>query len=842
MTRPRLPSIRSQIALLVLACALPALIAFAAVVRELYVRERSALIDDSRQRAHNIALALDAELVQLQYQAALLDPAPGAQAAALDAWRSHASALLGAHIGASQIMLSDLQGQPLRHTGSTLPAAMGPDRNPRRLQALWSRPQATLSRLDDSPTSPLLLDLPLMAGGQLRYALTLLLPPEPISHLLATERRSPQQVVVLYDAQGRVLVSTSAPAAGQLTALTPALATQLAHTASTVQPASDAAGADIHLAASRAPRSGLIITIATPQALAIQQLQAAILPIALLMGALLLGGMVLAWRVGGRIARTVRELLPGAATGASAPSFREAQQVGAAFSALHADLRHHRRQLETLVAERTNQLERSRAQLDTLYATAPVGLSYVDSALRIVRINDFLAALNNRSVTDHLGLPIGELIADPEVRRQVLRDYRTVIESGQALTGIERSGYTAASPQQLCHWVISYYPQFGSDGKLSAITSLLLDITPQKRVETELHASKQLLKSVVENVPAMIFLKRASDLRYDLFNRYGAQLLGIPAEHIIGRNDAELISQEQAASFRAVDLQVLDSDQVLEIADEPLTGADGALHHLTTRKVALRDDQGRATHVLGMSLDITERKQAEQVLQATTARLAQSEHFVRAVTDNLPGMVAYWDATLRCRFANRYFLEWHQQDAQQIHGALMPDVMGAEAFATSAPFVDAALAGQPQGFPGQLAWPSGELSYTWTNYIPDLDAQAVVRGFFVLVSDVTELKETEFHLQQLNDELILARDRAEAASRAKSAFLANMSHEIRTPMNAIIGLTRLLEEAPLPERERSQLGKIQLATQSLLGVVNDVLDFSRIEAGQLQLEQTRFQL
>src|SRR6202007_2152045 len=100
-------------------------------------------------------------------------------------------------------------------------------------------------------------------------------------------------------------------------------------------------------------------------------------------------------------------------------TFREAQQVGAAFHALDADLRRHRQQLETLVAERTGQLEKSRTQLETLYASAPVGLSYVDNELRIVRINDYLAALNARPVTEHLGCHIGDMIADPETRRLV---------------------------------------------------------------------------------------------------------------------------------------------------------------------------------------------------------------------------------------------------------------------------------------------------------------------------------------------------------------------------------------------------------------------------------------
>nr|WP_307727794.1 response regulator [Massilia sp. TS11] len=93
---------------------------------------------------------------------------------------------------------------------------------------------------------------------------------------------------------------------------------------------------------------------------------------------------------------------------------------------------------------------------------------------------------------------------------------------------------------------------------------------------------------------------------------------------------------------------------------------------------------------------------------------------------------------------------------------------------------------------------------------------------------------------------ITARKQAEAAllasHRAKSEFVANMSHEIRTPLNAILGLARLLEEGQLARRERGYVAKIRLAAHSLLGIVNDVLDFSRIEAGQLELERTAFVL
>ena len=133
----------------------------------------------------------------------------------------------------------------------------------------------------------------------------------------------------------------------------------------------------------------------------------------------------------------------------------------------------------------------------------------------------------------------------------------------------------------------------------------------QSDLETQLRQAKLLFESMVEHMPVVVFLKRASDLRIELVNRAAEQFFGYPRSHLLGKTNHDLWPGTEGDAFTAADRAVLASPAVLDIPKEPVTDANGETRYLHTWKVALRDEQGEPTHLLGIAADITASIQAE---------------------------------------------------------------------------------------------------------------------------------------------------------------------------------------------------------------------------------------
>ncbi|TFY98013.1 response regulator [Ramlibacter rhizophilus] len=357
---------------------------------------------------------------------------------------------------------------------------------------------------------------------------------------------------------------------------------------------------------------------------------------------------------------------------------------------------------------------------------------------------------------------------------------------------------------------------------LLALASWLL-MSAQSRARqlaAEMTADLQRMARVVERTSRAVL---GLDLQGHILwaNAGFERLTGLGALECVGRQASTLpeIAGVDPAARRELQVAILRREARRFEVENQLR--DGVRYWTDNELQPTRDNEGRVSGFICIATDITRRKQAE-------LRLQDSEHLMRIIADNLPGRVSYWDRDRRCRFVNRRFCEVFRRSPETLKGQpLSAEIFGEAFYEELLPHVERVLQGEPQYFEHEATDAAGRTTTWQLHYLPDQES-GEVRGFFVLALDVTELRR--------------ARDHAVEASQAKSRFLSSMSHEIRTPLNAVMGMLALLRGTALDTRQRDYADKAGRAAQSLLALLNDILDLAKIEAGKMSLAPRVFAL
>ena len=282
----------------------------------------------------------------------------------------------------------------------------------------------------------------------------------------------------------------------------------------------------------------------------------------------------------------------------------------------------------------------------------------------------------------------------------------------------------------------------------------------------------------------------------------------------------------------------------------------GFYGHQTTARNWTRDEISLVEEVASQTWDAIRRADARAKLRTLNEqleeRVAQQTRDIRLITDALPVLIAFVDRNYIYRFANRAYEDWFYLRPEEVIGRTIMELMGPQEFELRRDAVNKVMAGEQVQF--ELPWPhrDGRHRISDIRYLPRRDANEAVEGFYIFVLDITERVEASDRLRAVNsrlEEQVEVQERlgeqlrhrtmdAEAANRAKSSFLANMSHELRTPLSAIIGYAEMISEEIEDGTEAPDLArdvtKIEGNARHLLGLINDVLDLSKVESGKME--------
>ncbi len=366
-------------------------------------------------------------------------------------------------------------------------------------------------------------------------------------------------------------------------------------------------------------------------------------------------------------------------------------------------------------------------------------------------------------------------------------------------------------------WGVSSMERITFEGQPAALT-WVIDITERKQAEALVRQKEEQFRAILEASPIGVMISGRGG-RHLYSNARWRELGGVRDDQVDDLDVRVFYKDDEQQKLVAAILHEHASVRDLEVEVRRLDGAPLWLL-LTMERMTFEGQPA----TLSWYYDYSERKRAAEELQ-------QSRQALQAVMDAVPATISVKDHTLQYTFTNRYWREMagdlasKGQAASAIYGSSYQDSpsqkMDLRVFETNegiAPFE-------------QRVSPVGRPQRDWHIIkAPIKDGGGKATHVVTVAFDISDRKRAE-------EELRLAKEKAEAATQAKSTFLATMSHEIRTPMNGVLGMLELLQQTSLNEEQSELTDIVRDSASSLLKIIDDILDFSKIEAGKIDIER-----
>ena len=474
-------------------------------------------------------------------------------------------------------------------------------------------------------------------------------------------------------------------------------------------------------------------------------------------------------------------------------------------------------------------LEQERLLLHAILDSTPNEVYFKDRDSRFIAVSQSKARKHGLEPADLIGKSDAEMFSGQHAR-EALRDEQRIMRTGRAVINLEEVETWLDRPDT---WALtSKMPLRDSGGAIIGTFGISRDITVQKRIEESLKREQFLFNLLLRTIPDNIYFKDRQS-RFIRINEPMAHLFGLrDASEALGKRDSDYFTGEHAHQAYEDEQRAMGTGEGIINLEEKETWPDGHVTWVSTTKVPFRDEDGNVTGLVGISRDITGRKQAEDALRKSEeqTRVIIDSAYDAFVTIDAEGRVIDWNHQACAVFG------WSREEAvgRRLSDMIVPPQMreahnegmlrylatGENAILNKVVEV-AAQDKSGREFPVEVA------------IRPNKWESSVV--FNAFIRDITGRKQAETALKE-------AKEAAEAAARAKSEFLANMSHEIRTPMNGVIGMIGLLLDTKLDPQQREFTEAVRVSADALLTVINDILDFSKIEAGKLTFEMLDFDL